>query len=416
MKPYNKILICPNGKDSIETSIVLPASKSISNRAIILNELAYSPYPIGNLSDSDDTQVMLDVFASNDHHFDIGAAGTSMRFLTAFLSKTVGEWSITGSERMKQRPIKILVDAIREIGGKIDYIEKDGFPPLRIFGCGLKGGNIKLDGSVSSQYISALMMIAPYTIDGLTIQLTGEVISKPYIEMTQAMMNTYGVKVDFCNQIIHIAPQTYQPTPYTVEGDWSAASYWYEILALHQQGKIVLKGLSKKSLQGDREIATIFRQFGIETTYQEGAAIIQKKSGGSIKKEVEEVFQYDFTKVPDLAQTVVVTCCLLDRPFYFTGLQSLRIKETNRIAALCQELKKLGFVLREKGDDTLYWERERCQQETQPTIATYEDHRMAMAFAPVGILTPLHIAHPSVVSKSYPSFWSDFEKIGNIKK
>lgn len=405
----NKSII-PQQKSTIEHIITLPASKSISNRAIILNELAYSPYKIKNLSDSDDTRVMLNVFDSNKRDFDIGAAGTSMRFLTAFLSKTVGEWTITGSERMKQRPIKILVEAIRKMGGKIDYIEKEGFPPLRIWGCGLKGGHIELDGSVSSQYISALMMIAPYTIKGLTISLTGNVISKPYIYMTQKMMATYGVKVDFIKNTIRIAPQTYLPTPYTVEGDWSAASYWYEILALHKEGQIVLKGLIKESLQGDKATANIFANFGIRTIYNGEDAIIQKVAAHNGNENMT-VFEYDFTEVPDLAQTLVVTCCLLDKPFKFIGLQSLRIKETDRIAALCTELKKLGFVLQEKDNDKLYWDGAKCASISNPIIDTYDDHRMAMSFAPAGLITPLQIADSNVVSKSYPNFWSDFEQI-----
>ena len=395
--------------DNINLEINLPASKSISNRALILNALSYSPYDVKNLSDCDDTNVMLKAFDSNSNKFDIGAAGTSMRFLTAFLAKTVGEWEITGSERMKQRPIKILVDALNALGGKIEYIENEGFPPLKIFGSAMMGGEISLDGGISSQYISALMMIAPYMVNGLKITLTGNIISKPYILMTAGMMKDFGVNVDFQDNVINIKPQAYNPISYTVESDWSGASYWYETLAIAGKGKITLKGLYQKSLQGDSEVANIFRNLGIETEYKSGG--INLTPNPSPKGEGSKSFKYDFTNVPDLAQTVVVTCCLKHIPFEFSGLQSLRIKETNRILALKNELAKLGYVLTEKDNDKLLWNGERCEKQTLPVIETYEDHRMAMAFAPASLLFPIEIENPHVVSKSYPNFWEDFEKI-----
>lgn len=389
----------------ITLQITLPASKSISNRALILNALAYSPYDIQNLSDCDDTRVTVKTLNSNDTTFDIGAAGTAMRFLTAFLSKTVGEWTITGSERMKNRPIKLLVDALTSLGARIEYIEKEGFPPLRIFGSALMGGEISLNGSVSSQYISALMMIAPYMQNGLKIKLEGHVISVPYIQMTIKMMKEFGVEVSFENNEIEVKPQTYKPIQYKVESDWSAASYWYEILSIAGKGQVFLRGLNQNSYQGDSKVAELFEQLGVKTEYQ-AEGVLLTSTGNYTSK-----FEYDFVNQPDLAQTFAVTCCLKSIPFILSGLQSLKIKETDRIAALTNELKKLGFVLVEPADGQLAWSSEKCKKASKIIIETYEDHRMAMAFAPAALAMPIEIEHPEVVSKSYPDFWSDFEKM-----
>lgn len=395
-------------KPKIQLEINLPASKSISNRALILNALSYSPFDIENLADCDDTNVLLKALDSNNTTFDIGAAGTSMRFLTAFLAKTAGEWIITGSERMKNRPIKILVDALNSLGARIEYTEKEGFPPLKILGCALMGGEISLNGGVSSQYISALMMIAPYMINGLTIKLEGNIISVPYIRMTMQMMAEYGVKVTFENNIIDIRPQSYSPVRYKVESDWSGASYWYEILSLAGKGEIFLKGLKANSTQGDSKVAELFQQLGVNTSY-EAEGVRLSSSGQYCTK-----FEYDFVNEPDLAQTFAVTCCMLGIPFHFKGVQSLKIKETDRVAALITELKKLGFVLFEPAESEMVWTGEKCDPETQISIATYEDHRMAMAFAPAALKTALSIEHPEVVSKSYPTFWDDFAKLTDI--
>ncbi len=389
----------------INLEISLPASKSISNRALILNALAYSPYDIQNLSDCDDTCVTIKALDSNDTTFDIGAAGTAMRFLTAFLSKTVGEWIITGSDRMKNRPIKLLVDALISLGARIEYVEKEGFPPLRIFGSALTGGEISLNGGVSSQYISALMMIAPYTQKGLKIKLEGNVISVPYIQMTKKMMKEFGVEVSYENHEIEIKPQLYKPIQFKVESDWSAASYWYEILSIAGNGQIFLKGLNQNSFQGDSKVAELFEQLGVHTEYQSEGVLLT--STGNYTSH----FEYDFVNQPDLAQTFAVTCCLKGVPFNFSGLQSLKIKETNRIAALITELKKLGFVLVEPDEGQLTWLGETCEKTDKISICTYEDHRMAMAFAPTALIFPVSIEHPEVVSKSYPSFWNDFSKL-----
>ncbi len=396
--------------NTVNLEINLPSSKSISNRALILNALAYSPYEVKNVSDCDDTRVMIRALDSNDSTFDIGAAGTSMRFLTAFLSKTVGEWIITGSERMKQRPIKLLVDALNSLGARIEYVENEGFPPLRIFGSAMMGGEIRLNGGVSSQYISALMMIAPYMQNGLKILLEGNVISVPYIRMTMSMMKEYGVNVTFENNIIDIQPQQYNPIEYTVESDWSAASYWYEVLSLVGNGQIFLKGLYKNSTQGDSKVAELFTQLGVETEYQPNGVLLS--ATGNYCTE----FQYDFIDQPDLAQTFAVTCCMLHIPFHFKGVQSLKIKETNRVAALIAELAKLGYTLFETAEGELAWKNESCEAANDIRIKTYEDHRMAMAFAPAALKTALTIEEAQVVSKSYPAFWDDFEKIQTNSK
>jgi len=393
--------------DSIAVKIQLPASKSISNRALILDALSYSPYDIENLADCDDTNVLVKALDSNNTTFDIGAAGTSMRFLTAFLSKTVGEWVITGSERMKQRPIKLLVEALNYLGARIEYIDNEGYPPLRIFGSALMGGEIHLKGNVSSQYISAMMMVAPSMQNGLKIVLDGKIISKPYINMTMQMMQEYGVDVEFIDNTITIEQQEYQPVPYKVESDWSAASYWYEILSIVGKGGVYLLGLRQDSFQGDSKVAELFTQLGVETAYLTDGILLTPTNSYTSRME------YDFTDQPDLAQTFAVTCCLKGIPFHFIGLESLKIKETNRIVALMNELRKLGFVLTEPAEGQLAWENERCEPAETISIATYDDHRMAMAFAPVSLITPISIKHPDVVSKSYPEFWYDLNKIKN---
>lgn len=395
---------------SWKTTVQLPASKSICNRALILNALSYSPYEIQNLSDCDDTDVMVKALNSNDSHFDVKAAGTAMRFLTAFLSKVVGEWTITGTERMKNRPIRILVDALNAVGAKIEYLEKEGFPPLRIMGSALQGGEISLDGGVSSQYISALLMIAPLMEKGLTLHLQGKVISKPYIHLTLQLMKQYGVESEWVGSTIKVAPQSYRPLPYTVESDWSAASYWYEMMALSQQAEIELKGLFKESLQGDAAGAKLFAQLGVATDYKAGGVVL-RKNGNVCQKLI-----YDFINEPDLAQTFVTTCAFMDIPFRFIGLQSLKIKETDRIEALKCELRKLGYVLTDTNGSILEWNGERCEPEAHPVITTYEDHRMAMAFAPASLVRKegIEIAHPEVVSKSYPHFWENLESAGFV--
>ncbi|MDL2223743.1 3-phosphoshikimate 1-carboxyvinyltransferase [Bacteroidales bacterium OttesenSCG-928-M06] len=393
---------------TIKTTVSLSASKSISNRVLIINALSDSVYPIENISDSDDTKVLFKALESPSAHFDIGAAGTSMRFLTAYLSQKEGQWFITGTERMKHRPIGVLVDALRSLGAHIEYAEKEGFPPLQIYGKPLYGGALALNGGVSSQYISALMMIAPCMKKGMELTLEGNIISQPYIEMTISLMKCFGVNAEWRDNLIRITPQKYRAVPFQVESDWSAASYWYEIVALSPPDtEILLTGLQSQSTQGDSKGRNLFSQLGVETTFSEEGIILKK---GTI--EVTKL-AYDFINEPDLAQTFVVTCCMMNIPFRFTGLQSLRIKETDRITALQQEMKKLGYILRDESDNTLIWDGITCDPDSDPIISTYEDHRMAMAFAPVCLKkNKIKIQNPSVVSKSYPGYWNDLRLAG----
>ncbi|GAB6864447.1 3-phosphoshikimate 1-carboxyvinyltransferase [Bacteroides acidifaciens] len=393
---------------AIKATIQLPASKSISNRALIINALAESNCIPDNLSDCDDTRVMIKALTQDEETIDIMAAGTAMRFLTAYLSVTPGERIITGTTRMQQRPIQILVNALRELGAEINYINNEGFPPLRIKGTELKGNEITLKGNVSSQYISALLMIAPALKNGIVLHLSGEIISRPYINLTLQLMQDFGAKAAWTSSdSISVAPQPYTSIPFTVESDWSAASYWYQIAALSPKTEIELLGLFRNSYQGDSRGAEVFSRLGITTEFTTKG--VKLKKTGKAPKRLEE----DFIDIPDLAQTFVVTCALMNIPFRFTGLQSLKIKETDRIAALRNELKKLGYLIEEENDSVLMWNGERCEPEETPVIATYEDHRMAMAFAPAIICHPtMQIADPQVVTKSYPGYWKDLKQAG----
>ena len=392
----------------VRTTIQLPASKSISNRALIINALARGTTPPCNLSDCDDTLVMIKALAENNETIDIMAAGTAMRFLTAYLSTVQGTHILTGTERMQQRPIQILVNALRELGAQIEYAGKEGFPPLRIHGTELKGNELTLKGNVSSQYISALLMIGPVLKNGLRLHLTGEIISLPYINLTLQLMKEFGAKAAWTSgNSIDVAPQPYTPVSFMVESDWSAASYWYQIAALSEQAEIELMGLFRNSYQGDSRGAEIFSRLGITTEFTHEGVLLKKSN------RLVEQLNEDFVDIPDLAQTFAVTCCLLGIPFRFTGLQSLKIKETDRIFALKAELRKLGYLLQDAQDSILIWDGKRCQPEAQPVIQTYEDHRMAMAFAPAALRFPeMRIAEPQVVSKSYPAYWEHLQQAG----
>ncbi|WP_291591968.1 3-phosphoshikimate 1-carboxyvinyltransferase [Bacteroides sp.] len=393
---------------AIKATIQLPASKSISNRALIINALAEGNCTPDNLSDCDDTRVMIKALTDGEDTIDIMAAGTAMRFLTAYLSVTPGERTITGTARMQQRPIQILVNALRELGAEIDYVNNEGFPPLRIKGAELKGNEITLKGNVSSQYISALLMIGPALKNGLVLHLTGEIISRPYINLTLQLMQDFGAKAAWTSpDSISVAPQPYTSIPFTVESDWSAASYWYQIVALSPRAEVELLGLFRNSYQGDSRGAEVFSRLGITTEFTPKG--VKLKKTGKAPERLEE----DFVDIPDLAQTFVVTCVLMNIPFRFTGLQSLKIKETDRIAALRNELRKLGYVIEEENDSILTWNGERCEPDETPVIATYEDHRMAMAFAPAIFRCPnMQIADPQVVTKSYPGYWEDLKQAG----
>lgn len=403
-----------------ETTIQLPASKSISNRALIIRALAgEGPLP-ENLSDCDDTKVIIKAFREKPDIVDIGAAGTAMRFMTAYLAATADNDRpvlITGTERMRHRPIGILVEALRQLGANIEYAGEEGFPPLRIRGRHLKGGPLEISGSVSSQYISALLMIGPMLTNGLELKMKGDIISRPYIDLTLWTMREYGAKADWtAGDTVSVKPCPYTPRPYYIESDWSSASYWYEMLALCPDPfvKLRLTGLADGSRQGDSVTRFIFSLLGVKTTFErKGAGVpttvtLQKNSMRTPRLD------YDFINSPDLTQTFVVTCCAMGIPFHFKGLRSLKIKETDRIEALKTEFQKLGYVIKSVNDEELIWDGERCKP-TGTSIDTYEDHRMAMSFAPMALCgKSVTINNPQVVSKSYPAFWSDLQKAGMI--
>jgi 3-phosphoshikimate 1-carboxyvinyltransferase len=397
-------------KKNLSAKIDLPASKSISNRVMIIHALSYSPYRAANLSDSDDTRIMEQVMHSNCSQFDIGHAGTAMRFLTAFLSKIAGQWILTGSARMKQRPIGILVDALQKLGAKIEYLEKEGFPPLRIGGTHLKGGTLEMDGSVSSQYITALLLIAPTLDHGLTLKLLDPILSKPYIQLTLGLMSKYGITWHWEGNVIRVPEQNYRVQPFSIESDWSAASYWYEAAALADTAKLELMHLELPSLQGDSCIARWFEDFDIKTISKtDGIRIV--KQGNRHPQKITR----DFSGNPDMTQTLAVLCVAKKIPFHFTGVETLKIKETDRIDALKKELSKFGALLTEPKNGELAWngQIQHSRVQKNPVIETYNDHRMALAFAPLALAGfSLQIENPRVVTKSYPHYWEDLRKAG----
>lgn len=394
----------------IEGEIDLPASKSISNRVLLLNALCATPGRLSNLAQCDDTDAVLSALAQPDaSEVNIGAAGTAMRFLTAYFATREGrEVVIDGTERMRQRPIGVLVDALRQLGADIEYVEAEGYPPLKITGTRLHGGALTVSGSVSSQYITAILLIAP-VIGGITLTIEGEIMSRPYIDMTLALMARYGVKAEWRENVIHVPAGEYTALDFTVEADWSAASYWWAMQAIVPQSRISLKGLEPQSLQGDRRIAELMSQMGVTGNWC--GRYLDLRSNGGVGCCCSTFA--DLSGTPDIAQTLVVMLCLMGRPFRITGLRTLRIKETDRLEALRTELRKLGYVVKVEGDDAISWHFETTAAEASPHICTYHDHRMAMAFAPAAIRFPgLIIDDAQVVSKSYPLFWEHLRQAG----
>lgn len=394
----------------IEGEIDLPASKSISNRVLLLNALCATPGRLSNLAQCDDTDAVLSALAQPDaSEVNIGAAGTAMRFLTAYFATREGrEVVIDGTERMRQRPIGVLVDALRQLGADIEYVEAEGYPPLKITGTRLHGGALTVSGSVSSQYITAILLIAP-VIGGITLTIEGEIISRPYIDMTLALMARYGVKAEWRENVIHVPAGEYTALDFTVEADWSAASYWWAMQAIVPQSRITLKGLEPQSLQGDSRIAELMSQMGVTGNWC--GRYLDLRSNGGVGCCCSTFA--DLSGTPDIAQTLVVMLCLMGRPFRITGLRTLRIKETDRLEALRTELRKLGYVVKVEGDDAISWHFETSAAEASPHICTYHDHRMAMAFAPAAIRFPgLIIDDAQVVSKSYPLFWEHLRQAG----
>lgn len=455
----------PIAPDNVQGEIALPASKSISNRALILYALAGSKptegkalegksFKIG-FADCKDSALMLQALQSASALKDAGAAGTVMRFLTAYYSQTPGEWTLTGTERMKQRPIGLLVEALRQLGADITYLENQGYPPLLIKGKQLTGGRLSIDGSISSQYITALMLIGPYVKGGMEIELLNKIASAPYIRMTLGLMQAFGAKLSFSENRISIPQGHYTaPEAFQVEADWSAASYWFEVLSLARSGQILLHGLQANSLQGDARVMEWFRDFGVRAEFIDFSAERKTSAAGkvlpdtitgkftdiftdvftdnpqAIKPGTQALllskteqhcsfFEADFSQQPDLAQTFVVTAALKGIPFRISGLDSLKIKETDRLQALIQEMLKLGFVLEESSPNVLEWQGKKQPASGLISIATYDDHRMAMAFAPAALwikdqnkTTLFEIEKPAVVAKSYPGFWEDLKTCG----
>ncbi|MDA0313974.1 MAG: 3-phosphoshikimate 1-carboxyvinyltransferase [Bacteroidetes bacterium] len=388
-----------------QVSIPLPSSKSESNRALVIDALTDGGNTLKNLAEARDTQTMIRLLQTNPAVFDVLDAGTTMRFLTAFVAVTNQQKVITGSPRMCERPIGILVDALRSLGAEIHYLGTEGYPPLAVQGLPEQLTNrISIRGDVSSQYISALLMIAPVLPQGLELELEGKVGSRTYVEMTLQLMAQFGITYSWEGTTIKINPQPYKTTHFAVESDWSGASYWFSLLACADRGSFFLEGLKEQSLQGDAAIVEIMDKLGIRSTFQEGGLLLEKKMVSGLKS-------WDFSHCPDLAQTVAVTCAILGQNTVFTGLESLRIKETDRIHALQQELARFNAELREIATNTF----QVIPSVTMPRLVqihTYDDHRMAMAFMPLVTKTKVRIEDPEVVNKSYPSFWKQVRLVG----
>ena len=405
MKQY-KLTYSKANNGGVEAA--LPASKSIANRSLVIAALCGAEDRLKNLSDCDDTQAVIRALSSSDKVKNIGAAGTAMRFLTAYYAISSESVVMTGTERMKNRPISILVEALRSIGADIEYVEKEGFPPLKINGKKLNGGELHVQGNVSSQYLSAILMIAPYTQEGIKLVIEGDLVSRPYLQMTLSLMQEFGVSHTWEGNVIEIKSSEYASVDFTVENDWSAASYWYSVVALSEEKSVKLKYLQSESLQGDSKLVEFYKSLGVETEFVEDGVVLSKNNEMSLPS----FYDISLKEQPDLAQTLVVSCILMNVPFRFSGLENLKIKETDRIAALINECEKLGFVLKEEASGILSWDGEKCDLVDEIVIKTYEDHRMAMAFAPAVMqFGSIIIAEPDVVSKSYPSFWEEFQKV-----
>jgi 3-phosphoshikimate 1-carboxyvinyltransferase len=411
-------LVSFKGTKNIDTEIQLTGSKSECNRALIISALSKKLVKVENLSNAADTVTLngilnnleeeLEVEIQESKTVDVGPAGTAMRFLSAYLSAKNGNFLLTGTERMKQRPIGILAEALKTIGADISYAEAEGFPPLNIVGpLNQKTAEVKIKGDISSQYISALLMIAPSLPQGLVLEIEGELTSKPYVDMTLDMLAEVGIEHTWNGNSISIKPQVFKAGTLVVEPDWSAASYWYSIAALADEAEISLPALKEKSLQGDSQIKNIMKIFGIATSKTDKGIAI---SNLGLSLDTKEVL--DLKTCPDLAQTIVVIAAALGKNMAFTGLETLKIKETDRIAALQNELAKIGVTFTE--DNLVYTlNTDNLHFPDKVTFATYEDHRMAMAFAPLALLiNEVEIEEMQVVEKSYPYYWEDLKKAG----
>lgn len=393
-----------------QSKIKISGSKSETNRLLLLQAL-YPELILKNTSTSDDSVVMTAAIATQNTTIDIHHAGTAMRFLTAYFATIPNKTVIlTGSERMKQRPIKILVDALKQLGADIQYLENDGFPPIQIKGKKLQNNQVSLDANISSQYISALLLMSPKLHNGLKINLIGNITSVPYINMTLSLLAQIGIQTQFENNQISVpfCPVLQPTSPIVVESDWSSASYFYAIIALSTIGaQLELSSYKKHSLQGDSALATLFEAFGVTTQFENNDIKLTKTHLPTVGPEG---FFWDGTQSPDIAQTLAVTCFGLQIGCNLTGLHTLKIKETDRLEALQIELAKMGAAITVTHNSLLLLPATTINANI--TIATYNDHRMAMAFAPLALKTNLNIADAAVVSKSYPDFWKDLQKIG----
>ena len=393
-------------------TIALPASKSISNRLLLIRALCAKPFRIFNLAECDDTAAMQQALATQSDTIDVGAAGTAMRFLTAYFATRQGRTvTLCGDERMHHRPIAPLVDALRLLGADIKYTENEGFPPLRITGKQLTGNqNIAMPGHVSSQFISAMLIIAP-VIGGIHLEIAGEITSQPYIDMTLQLLQEFGIEATWQGNTIDMPAGELLPHDYAIEADWSAAANWFALQALLPRSHIALNGLMQNSLQGDARVAEIFASMGINANW----------IGDALHLDCSRVTQCccstfaDLNGTPDLTPTLVVTLCLLGRPFRITGLHTLRIKESDRLEVLRTELRKLGYDIQIEGNDALQWHFETVEAQAAPHIDTHADHRMAMAFALAATKFPgIIIENAQVVNKSYPLFWQHLQQAGFI--
>lgn len=407
---------------TIKGTISLTPSKSISNRVLMIRALCREQFPIVNLATANDTVLLQKLLSTTSEIRNAEDAGTTFRFLTSYLAQKPGEWLLTGSNRMKERPVGILVDALRKLNADIEFVEKENFPPLKINGKKLTGGIIEIAGSISSQFVSALLMIAPTLEKGLIIRLQGESTSKPYIKMTLYLMKQFGIQYEWNENEISIARQDYQSVGMTIENDWSAASYWFEMAALADDVDLKIVGLHKNSLQGDSVIAEIMNQFGVETEFiQDGIRLTKKYPANSSSESTHTSnrtnassipFSYDFQAHPDLVQTLAVTCAAIGMKGEFAGVQNLRLKETDRLNALQAELKKIGAETT-ISDYAFQIKELKEPHPTHVTFQTYHDHRMAMSFAPLALmLGEVEIENPEVVKKSYPEFWVDMLSVG----
>ena len=418
----------------LKGQIKLTSSKSLANRALIIQALTPGGFTINRLATADDTVRLQRLLASDEEVLDAGPAGTTFRFLTAFLCRRAGTQVLTGSQRMKERPIGILVDALRTLGAEIEYVEKEGYPPLRIGESKLdKTHELSISAGTSSQYISALLMLAPTLPQGLRLTLAGDIVSLPYINMTLSLMRKLGVEHSWSGQTIIIEPQVYSAEgldlnvatssttsntdrALTIEADWSAASYYYSLAAIAPEADLQIDGLFENSVQGDSVLQKMFTEFGVHTTFNESGLRLTKAAG----TPAPGLFEYDFLECPDVAQTLAVTCAALGTQGLFTGLKTLKIKETDRVAAIKKELKKVKVYLSElpakfsprSGRDYVMIDGKATFTEKPPVFATYHDHRMAMAFAPFAVVGKIQIEDPMVVVKSYPEFYEDFTKLG----